>query len=118
MANAITKVITWFNGEQVGEDSFGNLYYQQRKSSKGRRRRWVIYNGKDEASAVPAEYHAWLHYTIDEFPSNPTPRRPWMSEHEPNHTGTELAYRPPGHVLQGGQREKATGDYQAWSPEG
>ncbi|MEC8792576.1 MAG: NADH:ubiquinone oxidoreductase subunit NDUFA12, partial [Pseudomonadota bacterium] len=32
-------------------------------------------------------------------------------------TGTRYAYRPPGHASQGGQRAKATGDYQAWTPE-
>ena len=117
MANAITKLITWLNGERVGADSYGNVYYQQRKVSAGRRRRWVIYKGDDEASAVPAEYHAWLHYTIDDFPVNPTPRRPWMGEHEPNRTGTDLAYRPPGHVLKGGKRDQATGDYEAWTPQ-
>jgi NADH:ubiquinone oxidoreductase subunit len=32
-------------------------------------------------------------------------------------TGTELAYRPPGHALAGNHRDKATGDYEAWTPE-
>ena len=35
----------------------------------------------------------------------------------PNLTGTKAAYRPPGHILKGGQRDKATGDYEAWTPE-
>ena len=26
------------------------------------------------------------------------------------------AYRPAGHVLKGGRRNKATGDYEAWTP--
>jgi len=34
----------------------------------------------------------------------------------PNLTGTAEAYRPPGHVLAGGQRDKATGDYEPWKP--
>ena len=33
-----------------------------------------------------------------------------------NMTGTNQAYRPPGHVLESGQRDKAYGDYKAWTP--
>lgn len=118
MANAITRVITWLNGELVGEDQFGNKYYQQRRQRDGaRRRRWVIYKEKDEASRVPPEHHAWLHYTIQDFPAQPTPLKPWQRQHQANYTGTELAYRPPGHTLEGGKRAKATGDYEAWQPE-
>ncbi len=120
MANAITRVITALQGVAVGEDQFGNRYYHGRKvSANGRRRRWVIYsNGDDEASRVPPEHHAWLHYTIDEFPDDTvSKRREWQEEHLPNMTGTPDAYRPPGHSLMGGKRDKATGDYQAWSPE-
>jgi NADH:ubiquinone oxidoreductase subunit len=32
-------------------------------------------------------------------------------------TGTNRAYRPPGHVLAGGHRDAATGDYEAWTPD-
>ena len=28
-------------------------------------RRWVLYAGEAEASAVPAEWHSWLHFTTD-----------------------------------------------------
>ena len=31
-------------------------------------------------------------------------------------TGTDQAYRPPGHTLKGGRRAKATGDYEPWTP--
>jgi len=30
---------------------------------------------------------------------------------------TAATYRPPGHTLRGGQRDPATGDYEAWTPE-
>ena len=33
-------------------------------------------------------------------------------------TGTPLAYRPPGSLLSSGQRPAASGDYDAWRPEG
>jgi len=119
MATAIAHFITWLKGEPAGTDEFGNRYYQERRPSRGRRRRrWVIYNGPDEASAVPALWNGWLHYTMDSVPSKTgAPKHDWEKAHIPNRTGTPDAYRPAGHTLQGGRRAKATSDYQAWKPE-
>ena len=105
-------------GEKVGEDEFGNVYYRA-KPRKGykRERRWVMYSDAPEASSVPPEWHGWLHHQTDEVPSENGYRRPWQKPHQPNMTGTTGAYRPPGHILQGGTRDKATGDYEAWKPE-
>jgi len=113
------RVFTWRRGVKVGTDSFGNVYYRERKPRKGMRaRRWVVYNGEIEASRVPPEWHGWLHYTQDEpLPPNSPFHKPWVKEHLPNPTGSMNAYRPPGHVLKGGQRARATGDYEAWTPE-
>jgi NADH:ubiquinone oxidoreductase subunit len=112
-----TWLFTLMKGEAVGTDSFGNRYYQERKARAGlRRRRWVIYDGKAEASRVPPEWHAWLHYNMAEPPLNPRPPRPWQKPHIPNLTGTPEAYRPPGHDYEGGQRARATGDYEPWRP--
>lgn len=113
-----TRLYTWLRGELVGTDQFGNHYYQDRKEAKGRRRkRWVIYNGEAEASRVPPDWHGWLHRTVDAPPpADGLPKRVWQKEHVPNLTGTTGAYRPPGHVLAGGQRDKATGDYEPWTP--
>lgn len=109
-----TLLMTWWKGTKVGVDSFGNTYYRQRKSD----RRWVIFKGRPEASKVPGEWHAWLHHTVDEPPSEaPRATYPWDKEHLPNLTGTEHAYRPPGSLLEGGERAQATGDYEAWRPE-
>lgn len=103
----------------VGEDVSGNKYYRAapRKGYK-RERRWVVYQGAPEASKVVPEWHGWLHYQTDIVPSDSMPsfRRPWQKPHIQNMTGTRNAYRPPGHILSGGQREKATGDYEAWQP--
>lgn len=105
---------------RVGIDSFGNKYYtaKPRKGYK-RERRWVIYKGQPEASMVPPEWHGWLHHQTDVLPDSNAPsfRRPWQRQHQPNLTGTNQAYRPPGHILSKGQRDKATGDYEAWIPE-
>ena len=78
-------------------------------------RRWVAYAGPAEASLVPPEWHSWLHYTTDE----PLVERaaPLVGEaasaKRHRYTG-ELP--PPGHDYQGGQRARATGDYEAWTP--
>lgn len=113
-----TRLFTWLRGEAVGTDQFGNQYFQDRKQIAGRRRRrWVIYNGEAEASRVPPDWHGWLHYTVDAPPpKDGLPRRDWQKDHQPNLTGTAEAYRPPGHVLASGRRDKATGDYEPWTP--
>lgn len=114
-----TRLYTWLKGELVGTDHFGNHYYRERGVSDIKRaRRWVLYNGEAEASKVPPEWHAWLHRTVDDVPTGQAgkPHKAWQKEHIPNLTGTELAYRPPGHVLKGGQRDRATGDYEPWKP--
>ncbi|MGQ0674614.1 MAG: NADH:ubiquinone oxidoreductase subunit NDUFA12 [Rhodospirillales bacterium] len=113
-----TLLYTKLFGHKVGTDPFGNTYYQAKALRAGlRRKRWVIYRGAPEASAVPPEWHAWLHYTIDAVPENAgRPHAPWQKPHEPNRTGSSAAYRPPGHTLEGGKRAKGTGDYQAWTP--
>jgi NADH:ubiquinone oxidoreductase subunit len=115
--NIGTWLFTKLNGRQVGTDPAGNIYYEERKQRPGhlRARRWVAYAGNPEASVVPPEWHAWLHYTTD-APIPDTNRRPWQKPHLPNATGTPLGYRPPGHDYQGGQRARATGDYEAWTP--
>jgi len=112
-----TLLFTWLHGELVGSDEFGNRYYIDKRTKGAKReRRWVLYKGEAEASRVPPEWHAWLHATIAEPPVTPSEKRPWQQPHVPNLTGTNLAYRPPGHVLKGGQRAKVSGDYEPWSP--
>jgi NADH:ubiquinone oxidoreductase subunit len=115
--NIGTRLFTWLNGREIGRDAVGNIYYEDKRATAGvRTRRWVGYAGAPEASEVPPEWHAWLHYTTD-APIKVAHPRPWIKPHEPNHTGTAAGYRPPGHDYQGGHRAAATGDYEAWSPD-
>lgn len=114
--------ITAFSGGKklLGTDPLGNKYYTARpRKGYNRERRWVIYNGAPEASNVPPEFHGWLHHQTNEFPKDGETsfRRPWQKPHQANMTGTNHAYRPPGHILEGGVRPKVTGDYEAWKPE-
>jgi NADH:ubiquinone oxidoreductase subunit len=115
--NIVTWLFTKLHGRQVGTDAAGNIYYTEHRLRPGtlRARRWVVYAGAPEASDVPPEWHAWLHYTTD-APLPVDSRRPWQKPHLPNLTGTPLSYRPPGSDYEGGRRERATGDYEAWTP--
>ncbi|MGB4100972.1 MAG: NADH:ubiquinone oxidoreductase subunit NDUFA12 [Alphaproteobacteria bacterium] len=114
-----TLLDSWLYGARVGGDEFGNVYYRSRTTPKGKReKRWVIYAGEPEASTVPPDWHGWLHHIQPEPLSSDSPfRQKWQLPPQPNMTGTESAYFPPGHDSKGGHRAPATGDYQAWKPE-
>lgn len=110
-----TVIFTLLNGVKVGEDAAGNTYYTEKKGRDGMRlRRWVMYKGGIEATKIPPEWHAWLHYTVDQ-PLDGA-KLVWQKPHETTKTGTSEAYLPSGHDSKGGQRAKAHGDYQAWQP--
>ncbi|WP_375394952.1 NADH:ubiquinone oxidoreductase subunit NDUFA12 [uncultured Sphingomonas sp.] len=114
---------TWFYGlrdkVRVGGDSLGNVYYEGGRDTAGNPRRWVIYNGSNDASRVPPEWFGWLHHQIADVPERALPMpRPWQKSAMANMTGTADAYRPSGALEMGGKRAAATGDYEAWTPEG
>ena len=117
-ATISTLLNSWATGEKVGTDAQGNRYFRAKKRlPDGRERRWVIYEGANDASRVPAEWHGWLHGSFDGVPeSNLPPPRKWEVDFTPNATGTPQAYRPAGALERGGKRAAATGDYEAWTP--
>ncbi|KAK9496737.1 hypothetical protein O3M35_013026 [Rhynocoris fuscipes] len=86
-------------GECVGEDKYGNKYYENNSYFYGRNR-WVEYSDKVffdyDGSQVPAEWFGWLHYKTDCLPHE-DPGRPkyaWMSDHQENKSGTNEQYVP------------------------
>jgi NADH:ubiquinone oxidoreductase subunit len=108
-----TSLFTWRKGEQVGTDEQGNRYYHER----GGKRRWVIYNGDIDASRVPPEWHGWIHHTVNAPPTEkPLVTKAWEKPHQPNLTGTALAYAPAGSLNASGKRTHAVVDYEAWKP--
>jgi NADH:ubiquinone oxidoreductase subunit len=116
-----TYLFTRRKGELVGEDEFGNRYYRERGTTADWRdeRRWVVYAGDAEleASMVPPGWHGWLNRSREKAPSQePLVVQRWEKEHQPNLSGSPMAYVPPGHERRGGQRQRATGDYEAWRP--
>ncbi|MCG8443824.1 MAG: NADH:ubiquinone oxidoreductase subunit NDUFA12 [Caulobacterales bacterium] len=131
MLRFIKRLFAWWEGSTlgtswtlfqrarfVGDDEYGNRYFEERRTSlEGRKRRYVIYDGYADASRVPPDWHGWLHHTFEEPPTRaPLARQPWELDHQPNLTGTLHAYRPRGSLARGGERAPATGDYEAWTP--
>lgn len=116
-----TQLWTWRKGELVGQDEYGNTYYRTKGGAKdptlGFERRWVIYAGYADASAIPPGWHGWMHHTTDVPPTREGYQpREWQKPHRQNMTGTPEAYRPAGSTLSEGRRPSATGDYSAWTP--
>ncbi len=109
-----TRFYTWKKGKFVGEDEFGNQYYQDKYG----KRRWVIYKNRAEASLIPPGWHGWMHHTNDVPPTDENYQsKSWQVDYIPNLTGTRNAYRPQGSVLASGKRPPATGDYESWQPD-
>ena len=105
------RVYTVLRGRLVGTDDAGNRYYLQKKGvgPLGVPRRWVIYKNLAEASQLPPEWHAWMHYLVDTPPSEERyVARPWQKPHLMNMTGTPQAYRPSGSILATGKRPART----------
>ena len=128
----LSSIFTWWNGATIGtrlyglrgmtrmgSDALGNAYWEGGADTAGRPRRWVIYEGANDASRVPPEWFGWLHHQIEAVPERALPGpRDWQKPAVANMTGTALAYRPSGALEKGGRRAAATGDYEAWTPEG
>jgi NADH:ubiquinone oxidoreductase subunit len=114
-----TWLNTRMNGNRIGEDAVGNVYFQARKPEPdGRFRRWVTYQGSNDASRIPPEWFGWLHNTHDAPPTEDVSLpHAWEAPALPNLTGSPLAYRPKGALEAGGKRAAATGDYEPWSPD-
>jgi NADH:ubiquinone oxidoreductase subunit len=111
-----TSLFSWRNGKQIGTDSLGNAYFESKKAVNGQTRRWVMYQGPNDASRVPPQWFGWLHHQTDILPTDLPAPRAWVQDPVPNLTGTAAAYRPVGALERGGNRAAATGDYEAWSP--
>ncbi|MEM7617393.1 MAG: NADH-ubiquinone oxidoreductase subunit NDUFA12 family protein [Pseudomonadota bacterium] len=113
-----TKIYTALHGTQVGFDDYGTKYYIAKKPSiNGAKKRWAIYKkGWRDASIVPPNWHAWLHYVTDDIPTSDSNNiYDWQQPHMPNMTGTPLAYFPKGHLLS--EKPQAFSDYEAWQPD-
>ncbi len=102
----------------IGEDEWGNKFYEEKKpSQENRKRRYIIYNGAAEPSRVSADWHGWLHHTFDKPPTEePLEKKSFEQPHQPNLTGTLMAYKPKGSLARQDDRTKTASDYEAWDP--
>ena len=103
MLTILRKIFTWWNqdtfgtrlktiffGKFVGQDSFGNKYYENKKG-----KRWVIYSGEIDASKIPVEWYSWVHFTANKIEKKHIfDKYDWQKPHKPNLTGTDSAYYP------------------------
>lgn len=119
------RLLIWFKSRLIGQDSYGNRYYEEKpnKTSPVKPRRWVIYKGYHEASKVPPEWHAWLHYRADQPLQGEV--YAWQRPHQPNFTGTPLAYNPNSDLIKPKKEAqiikltpKAKRSYEPWDPNG
>ena len=86
-----TRMYTFFYGKFVGEDEFGNRYYENKK----RKKRWVIYKGEIDATKIPVEWYSWMHFIKNKIEdSHKFEKYSWQKNHLSNQTGTEKAYNP------------------------
>lgn len=116
-----TRLWAATQGIYVGTDEAGNRYFRSRqaKGPHGMERRMAIYaRGSADPTTIPPGWYGWMHYRTDTPPKagDYTPRD-WEKPHERNLTGTAMAYRPDGSLLNKGERPRVTGDYDAWSPD-
>lgn len=116
-----TKLFTKLAGDFVGEDDYGNKYYQEKLLlGKPQRpaKRWVIYkSGSVEASNVPAKWFGWLHYTYEKPLASSSHK--WKKPHQFNLTGSNEAYHPKSSLLNATAAEYKSPvpkPYQAWDP--
>lgn len=114
-----TRLLTWFGGEYVGEDIYGNRYYQEKLLfGKFNRplRRWVLYKNEPEASTIPAEWFGWIHFT-HEHPLLKREKYNWEKPHQENLTGTAHAYNPESYVLKPSVAKTLPKRYEPWQPK-
>ncbi len=86
-----TRLHTFFFGNFVGKDEFGNKYYENKKKNK----RWVIYKDEIEATKIPVEWYSWIHFIKNKLESTHELKKyNWQKNHLSNQTGTDKAYNP------------------------
>lgn len=103
-------------GKLVGEDQFGNKYYEDETTSYNRKR-WVVYGNMNtySPSIVPPEWHGWLNYINDFAPTQHDFKRPiYAIDAGETKTGTTECYGPKGSWINPDKR--CWLKYEAWQP--
>ncbi len=110
-----TKLFTSLNGKKVGEDYFGNFYYE----SKDKKKRWCIYRSESDASKIAPEWNSWLRFISDSVPRDDVAHYKWQKLFDGNLTGLDSAFKP--RIARAESLNEHSGnyqsDYKAWKPE-
>ena len=109
-----TKLHTLLKGKKVGEDYFGNFYYE----SKDKKHRWCIYSNESEASKISPEWNSWLRFISHTSPKFNEKTYKWQKLFNGNLTGLDTAYKP-GIARVTDKKEELDNyqsDYKAWNP--
>ena len=110
-----TNLYTFFRGTKVGEDYFGNFYYE----SKDKKNRWCIYSNESEASRISPEWNSWLRFISNTIPKDDDVTYNWQKLFNGNLTGLDSAYKP--HIMKTRVSKEGSvnfqSDYKAWKPE-
>ena len=112
--NIVSQILIRLTSNFIGEDQYGNKYYEHKKMKN---KRYVLFNGKVEASKIPPMWHAWVHQIINKPPLKRKKIYNWQKEHLPNLTGTVFAIKPQGSLLEKGSRQRSSADYESWTPK-
>ncbi|MDA9591509.1 NADH-ubiquinone oxidoreductase subunit NDUFA12 family protein [Pelagibacteraceae bacterium] len=107
-----TRIWSYLNGYNVGNDNFGNTYMRNKNDSK----RWVLYKGEVDSTKVPPQWNAWLRYTSNDMPIFKK-KYFWERDHIQNQTGTSKSYYPKASVMRDSNGRKKS-EYEKWSPNG
>ena len=109
-----TKLYTYFKGKKVGEDYFGNFYYESKdKKIVG------AYILMSEASKISPEWNSWLRFISVASPKDNHMTYKWQKVFDGNLTGLNSAYKP-RIVRTNSSKEDLDNhqfDYKAWKPE-
>ena len=110
-----TKFHTYFNGKKVGEDYFGNFYYE----SKDKKNRWCIYSNESEASKISPEWNSWLRFISVARPKDNDTTHEWQKLFNGNLTGLDSVYKPRTAITSASKEDLDSYqfDYKAWKPE-
>jgi len=87
----------------VGQDQFGNKYYEDFDTDHRNQRRWVEYSDYFlsigiTGDRVPPGWHGWINHVYDDAPSEEGVfiKPFYTKEHSPITSGTPLHNKPPG----------------------
>ena len=101
MMKFLVKIYLYFCGVKVGEDEYGNQFFELKRTDYlGRKKRYCLYNGIPEASKISPEWHPFMHYQIEAKDVKTTFKQyKWQKSAVPDATLSQKKYLPRHHFL-------------------